>query len=270
MTHRSAPLPTYHSITPPSWRLAILFTPMSVVINFASYTRLVLVGRGQRAPEGNTTVGRVEDTPPLLFQSVKLYTAQYTGQKRCTQRKISGKKALSSTKYRMKTAQYNGQKHFTQHNVPGKETSNRTKYWTKNLHTTQYTGQKLFKRHNIPDKRFIQHIKRDKNRVKRHKITDNEALHSTKYRTRRHYREQYTRQKRFIQHNLLAKRFIQHNVSDKTLYTAQYTGQKYITQHNIPDKNALYRIIYWPNSLHSTVYRTKMHHKAQYTGQNTL
>jgi hypothetical protein len=35
----------------------------------------------------------------------------------------------------------------------------------KNLHTAQYTGQKRFIRHNIPDKRFIQHIKRDKNAV---------------------------------------------------------------------------------------------------------
>jgi len=40
----------------------MLFARIFVVINFANDTRLVLIGRGQRGPEGNTAVGRVEDT----------------------------------------------------------------------------------------------------------------------------------------------------------------------------------------------------------------
>ena len=115
--------------------LAILFERMFVVINFTSDTRLVLACRGQRVSEGNTTVGRVE-----TISSVRLCTAQYTGQERCTQREISGRKALNSTQYRMKmldTAQRTGKKDMTQYEI-----------LNKNLHTAQYTAQKRCIRHN--------------------------------------------------------------------------------------------------------------------------
>ena len=74
-------------------------------------------------------------------------------------------------------------------------------------------------------------------------------------------------------------------------HIAQYAGQKGITQHDIPDKKELlstvyrtkrhytaqytgqkrlYSIIYWPNSLHGTIYQTKGHCSARYTGQEGI
>jgi len=106
------------------------------------------------------------------------------------------------------------------------------------------------------DKRFIQHIKRNQKRVTLHNITDKEALHSTIYRTRRHYKARYTGQKRhYTAQHTGQKRFIQHNILAKQHSTVYLT--KLFTQHNIPDKKAS----------HSTIYRTKKHHTAQYTGQ---
>ena len=95
---------------------------MFVVIYLASDTRLGVVCIGQRGSEGNTTVGRVEETS---VQSVRLYIAQYAGQRG--------------------TAQHTGQERFIRHNILGKETTYSTTYWTK----------KIFIQLNIPDKNAL-------------------------------------------------------------------------------------------------------------------
>jgi hypothetical protein len=93
--------------------------------------------------------------------------------------------------------------------------------------------------HNIPGKRFIQHIKPDKN-----------TLHGTIYRTERHYTAQYTGQNGITHHAIPDKKAL-----NSTIYRT-----KGITHHAIPDKKAL----------HSSIYLTKRHYSSRYTGQKGI
>ena len=101
MTHRSAPLPTCHSIILPSWRLAILFALMFVVINFTSDTRFVLVGKSQRGAGKEYNSRQSEGHPPTfnetvhstIYRTKTVYTTQDIGQKGTGQHKIPDENA---------------------------------------------------------------------------------------------------------------------------------------------------------------------------------
>jgi len=153
------------------------------------------------------------------LQSVKLYSAQYTGQKRCTQRKIPGKKALNSTKYRMKTldtAQYNGQNGTARHNIPDKnaihsqmhreerhDTVRNTEQTIfiqlNDLYGTIYRTSTLYSTLNGTKTRYTAQYSGQRGTAQ-HEIPDMKALYSTVYRTKWHYLIQYTGQALYTAH----------------------------------------------------------------------